>query len=411
MKRVVITGLGAITPLGNDVDTFWDNIKQNKCAIENITKFDITDYKTKLAAEVKDFEVEKYIDKKEAKRLDQFSHYAIAAAKQALEDSKVVVEDVDVNRFGVYIGSGIGGMSTWEDESRNLIQKGNKRISPFFIPMTIGNMAAGNVAIAVGAKGPCLSIVTACATGTHSIGEAYRLIKSGGADVMLAGGSESSITQMGIAGFEALRALSFSHDKDRASIPFDNERDGFVMGEGAGVIVLENLEFAQSRGARIYGELVGYGSTCDAYHMTSPAPEGEGAARAMQVAISDAGISKESIDYINAHGTSTKYNDENETKAIKAVFGEHAYKLAVSSTKSMIGHLLGAAGGVEAVICAKAIVDGFMPATINYREKDPECDLDYIPNIGREKEVNCVMSNSLGFGGHNACIIIKKFTE
>ncbi|HBY20817.1 MAG: beta-ketoacyl-[acyl-carrier-protein] synthase II [Clostridiales bacterium GWE2_32_10] len=408
MNRVVITGLGAITPLGNDVDTFWENIKQNKCAIDFITKFDTTNYKTKLAAEVKDFEAEKYMEKKEAKRLDLFSQYAIAAAKQALADANIDLSNINIHRFGVYIGSGIGGMATWEQESKVLFEKGNRRVSPFFIPMTIGNMAAGNVAISVGAKGPCLSIVTACATGTHSIGESYRLIKSGGADLMLAGGTESAVTTLGIAGFEALKALSFSEDKNRASIPFDKERDGFVMGEGAGVLLLESLEHATNRGAKIYGELVGYGSTCDAYHMTAPSPDGEGAARAIEMAINDAGINKESIDYINAHGTSTQANDENETKAIKTVFGEHAYKLAVSSTKSMIGHLLGAAGGVEAVICTKAVADGFVPATVNYKEKDDECDLDYVPNTGREQTVNYAMSNSLGFGGHNATVIIKK---
>ncbi len=411
MNRVVITGLGAVTPLGNDVESYWNGLKEGRNGIDNITKFDTTEYKTKLAAEVKNFTTDGYIDPKEAKRLDLFSQYAIVASKQAVADSGINLDEIDRTRFGVYVGSGIGGMNTWEEESNKMFENGNKKVSLFFIPMTIGNMAAGNVAIEVGAKGPCLCIVTACATGTQSIGEAFRNIKHGVADLMLAGGTEASITPLGIAGFENLRTLCTSADKNRASMPFDAERSGFVMGEGSGVVLLESLEHAKARGAKIYAEIVGYGSTCDAYHMTAPSPDGEGGARAMEQAINEAGIKKEEIAYINAHGTSTPTNDKTETASLKKLFGDYAYKIPVSSTKSMTGHLLGAAGGIEAIATIKAVQEDFMPPTIGYKVKDEECDLDYIPNVGRDADIKYALSNSLGFGGHNGTILIKKWED
>lgn len=410
-NRVVITGIGAITPIGNDANTFWNSIKDGKCGIDKITAFDTTDYKAKLAAEVKDFEVTNYIDKREARRLDKFCHFALAAADEAMRDSGLNEDNVDKERMGVIVGSGVGGIATIEEQHNKLLQKGPNRVTPFFIPMIISNMAAGNIAIKFGAKGICTNIVTACATGTHAIGEAFHNIRNGISDVIIAGGAEASITPLAVAGFTSLTALSNSEDKERASIPFDKERHGFVMGEGSGIVVLESLENALKRNAKIYAEVVGYGATCDAYHITSPSPNGEGGARAMEIAIKDAEIEKREISYINAHGTSTPYNDKFETAAIKTVFGENAYKIPVSSTKSMTGHLLGAAGAIEAIVCAKSVQEGFIPATIGYKVPDEECDLDYVPNEGRSADLKYVMSNSLGFGGHNSTIILKKWNE
>ncbi|CAG7839041.1 beta-ketoacyl-ACP synthase II [Clostridium haemolyticum] len=410
-NRVVITGIGAITPIGNDVNTFWNSIKDGKCGIDKITAFDTTNYKAKLAAEVKDFEVTNYIDKREARRLDKFCHFALAAADEAMRDSGLNEDNVDKERMGVIVGSGVGGIATIEEQHNKLLQKGPNRVTPFFIPMIISNMAAGNIAIKFGAKGICTNIVTACATGTHAIGEAFHNIRNGISDVIIAGGAEASITPLAVAGFTSLTALSTSEDKERASIPFDKERHGFVMGEGSGIVVLESLENALKRNAKIYAEVVGYGATCDAYHITSPSPNGEGGARAMEIAIKDAEIEKKEISYINAHGTSTPYNDKFETAAIKTVFGENAYKIPVSSTKSMTGHLLGAAGAIEAIVCTKSVQEGFIPATIGYKVPDEECDLDYVPNKGRSADLKYVMSNSLGFGGHNSTIILKKWNE
>jgi len=409
--RVVVTGLGAISPIGNNTEENWENVKAGKCGIDAITQFDTENFAVKLAGEVKDFDPTQYMEFKEAKRMARFSQFAVAASVMAVEDAKLDLEAVDKNRFGVILGSGIGGIGDTESECKVLETKGPRRVNPMFIPMIISNMAAGNVAIRVGAKAICTSITTACATGSHSIGEAFRQIKHGYADIMLAGGTEASITALSVAGFSSMTALSTSNDKNRASIPFDGERKGFVMGEGAGVIVLESLEHAQKRGAKILAEVVGYGATCDAYHITSPAPDGEGGARAMELAIEEAGIDKNRISYINAHGTSTKYNDKFETAAIKTVFGDNAKNIPVSSTKSMTGHLLGAAGAVEAVYCVKAIDDSFIPATINYQVEDPECDLDYVPNKGRNAEVKYAMSNSLGFGGHNATLLFAKYQQ
>lgn len=408
-RRVVITGLGAISPLGENVEELWDGIKNTKCGIDEITLIDTSTFKTKLAGEVKNYEPTKYFELKQSKRLDKVSQFAMIAAREAFLDSKINEENTDYNNVGIYIGSGIGGFSTIESQCNTCFEKGNGRVSPLFIPMGICNMPTGNVAIDLGLKGGSIAMVTACASSTHSVGEAYRTIKHGYEDVVLAGGSEAAITKTGIAGFENMKALSASIDKTRASIPFDKERTGFVMGEGAGVLVLEELEHAIRRGAKIYAEVVGYGATSDAYHITSPEPEGEGAARAMERAIKDAGIEKECIDYINAHGTSTHLNDSIETKAIKKVFGEHVKKLKVSSTKGNTGHLLGAAGAIEAIISTKAIESSIVPPTINYKEKDEECDLDIVPNEPQKKDLKYVMSNSLGFGGHNASIIIKKY--
>ena len=409
MKRVVITGLGAITPLGNNVDEFWKGIKDGKCGIDYITKFDTTDFKVKLAAEVKGYNAEDYFDRREAKRLDKFSQYAMIASREAWKDSGLDKEKENMERVGIVIGSGIGGIQTIETENQKCIEKGPDRVSPMYIPMGILNMATGNVAIDIGAKGESFAMVTACASGTHCIGEAYRMIKFGYQDVILAGGTEAGITPLGIAGFTNIKALTKSEDKTRASIPFDKERSGFVMGEGAGVVVLEELEHALKRGAKIYAEVVGYGATSDAYHITSPAPGGEGGARAMKLAMEEAGVAPEEITYINAHGTSTHLNDSFETQAIKTALGEEASKkVMVSSTKSHTGHLLGAAGGVEAIVCAKSIQEGFVPATINYKVPDEECDLDIVPNEGRKVEVKYAMSNSLGFGGHNSSILLKK---
>ena len=408
-RRVVITGLGAITPIGSNTEEFWKGIKQGKCGIDEITHFDATNYKVKLAAEVKGYNPEDHFDRRNAKRLDKFSQFAIVAAREAWNDSKLDKEKENMERVGVILGSGIGGLDTMESEISNLVQKGPDRVSPMFIPMSIVNMAAGNVAIELGIRGESISMVTACASGTHCIGESFRMIKNGYQDIVLAGGTEASITPIGIAGFTNIKALSQSTDKNRASIPFDKERSGFVMGEGAGIVILEELEHAINRGAKIYAEIVGYGATSDAYHITSPAPGGEGGARAMKIAMEEAGVKPEEITYINAHGTSTHLNDSCETEAIKTALGDASKKVMVSSTKGHIGHLLGAAGGVEAVICAKSIEEGFVPATINYQVPDEECDLDVVPNKGRTVEVKYAMSNSLGFGGHNATILLKKY--
>ena len=409
-RRVVITGLGAITPIGNTVEDFWNGIKEGKCGIDEITAFDTTDFKVKLAAEVKGYVPEEHFERREAKRLDRYSQYAIIAAREAWKDSGLDKEKENMERVGVVVGSGIGGIDTIEQENRKCVEKGPDRVSPMYIPMAILNMATGNVAIELGAKGESISMVTACASGTHCIGESYRMIKHGYQDVMVAGGTEASITPLSVAGFMNIKALSKSEDKNRASIPFDKERNGFVMGEGAGVLILEEYEHAIKRGAKIYAEIVGYGATSDAYHITSPAPDGEGGARAMKLAMQEAQISPEEITYINAHGTSTHLNDACETMAIKTALGDDASrKVMVSSTKGHTGHLLGAAGGVEAVVCAKAIQEGFVPATINYQVTDEECDLDIVPNEGRNVEVKYAMSNSLGFGGHNSTILLKKF--
>lgn len=408
-RRVVVTGVGAITPIGNNASDFWQSIKEGKCGLNLIKAFDTTNYKVKVAAEVKDFNPLDVLDRREAKRMDRFSQFAMVAAKEAFKEANFDDDKINKERMGVIVGSGVGGLSTIEEQHKKLLEKGPNRVSPLLIPMIISNMAAGNIAIEFGAKGICTTVVTACATGTNAIGDAFHCIRNGKADIMITGGAEASITPLSIAGFASLTALSTSEDPMRASIPFDKERDGFVMGEGAGILILEELNHALDRGAKIYGEIVGYGATCDAYHMTAPAPDGEGGARAMKLAIEDANITNKDISYINAHGTSTPYNDKFETAAIKTVFGDYAYSIPVSSTKSMTGHLLGAAGAVEGIICVKALQEDFVPATIGYKVQDEECDLDYVPNAGREKELQYVMSNSLGFGGHNATIVFKKY--
>lgn len=408
-NRVVITGVGVVSPIGSTKEAFWNNLKEGVCGIDRITKFELVEgYDVTLAAEVKDFDASKYIEKREVRRLDLFSQYAIYAAKEALIDSGIDMEKEDATKVGVIVGSGIGGLGTIESGMRTLIERGPKRVSPLFIPMVISNMAAGNVSIYTGAKGICTSMVTACASGTHCIGEAFRALQKGINNVILAGGAEATITPLGIASFQSLTALSTSADPKRASIPFDKERNGFVMGEGAGIVVLETLEHALNRGANILAEVVGYGATGDAYHITSPDPEGEGAAKAMVDAITEAGITPDEVGYINAHGTSTEYNDKFETIAIKKVFGEDT-KVPISSTKSMTGHLLGAAGAIEIIATAKALEEGFIPPTIGYEVADEECDLDYVPNIGREVEIEYALSNSLGFGGHNGTILLKKW--
>lgn len=410
-RRVVITGMGAVSPIGNTAEEMWQSAREGRCGIGPITHFDTTNHKVKLAGEVKDLDFTPYLDKKELRRMDLFSQYAMVAAVQAWRDSGLDYEKIDPTRFGVDISSGIGGINTIETEYERGREKGFDRVSPFFVPMDISNLAAGNVAIKLGAKGMCTCVVTACAGGSNAIGDAFRMIRDGYQELMLAGGSEAAVTKLAIGGFTSMKALCESDDPTRASIPFDAERSGFVMGEGAGVLMLEEYEHARARGAKIYAEIVGYGATCDAYHITSPAPGGEGGARAMVEAVKDAGIQPEDIDYINAHGTSTSLNDKFETAAVKAAFGDHAYKLAMSSTKSMTGHLLGAAGAIEAIITARALQDGFIPATINYRTPDPECDLDIMPNEGRKAELRYAMSNSLGFGGHNASLVLKKYEE
>ena len=411
MNRVVVTGLGAITPIGNDVETFWAGLKDKKIGFGPITAFDTTDYKVKLAAEVKDFDAKQYMDPKAARRMERFSQFAVAATKMALEDAGINMEAEDAFRVGVSIGSGVGSLQIIEKEHTKIMEKGPSRINPLMVPLMISNMAAGNVAIQFGLKGKNIDVVTACASGTNSIGEAMRSIQHGEADVMVAGGAEACVTPIAVAGFAGLTALSTSEDPARASIPFDLERNGFVMGEGAGVVVLESLEHAKARGAKIYAEVVAYGATCDAYHITSPAEDGTGAARAMINAINDAGIKPEQIDYVNAHGTSTHHNDLFETKAIKLALGDHANKVKINSTKSMIGHLLGAAGGVEFITCVKSIEEGYVHATVGLTVDDPECDLDYTKGEGVSMEVNYAFSNSLGFGGHNASLLVKKFEE
>lgn len=408
-NRVVITGMGAVTPIGNDVNSFWNNVKEGTCGIDVIKSFDISDFKCKLGAEVKDFDPTVAIDKREARKMDKYCQYAMVAADEAVKNSGLDLETIDKERLAVVVGSGIGGLSTIEAEHKKLMEKGPNRVSPFLIPMIISNIAAGNIAIKYGSKGMCTSVVTACATGTNAIGDAFHMIQHGRADIIIAGGAEGSITPLALAGFASLTALSTSEDPLRASIPFDKERNGFIMGEGAGIVILESLEHAEKRNAKIYAEIKGYGATCDAYHITSPSPDGEGAARAMVMALKDGDIKAEEVSYINAHGTSTPYNDKFETAAIKSAFGEYAYKIPVSSTKSMTGHLLGAAGAIEAIVCAKALEEGFVPATIGYKVPDEECDLDCVPNIGRKEELQYAISNSLGFGGHNATILLKKW--
>ena len=409
--RVVVTGMGAITPIGNDVESFWQGLKDKTVGIGPITYFDTTDYKCKLAAEVKGFDPKQYMDAKAARRMEAFSQFAVAASKEALEQSGIDMEKEDPYRVGVCVGSGIGSLQAMEKDVKKLNEKGPSRVNPLLVPLMISNMAAGNVAIQFGLKGKCFNVVTACATGTHSIGEAFRSIQYGEADVMVAGGAEASITPIGIAGFTSLTALNTTEDASRASIPFDEDRNCFVMGEGAGVVVLESLEHAKARGANILAEVVGYGATCDAFHITSPAEDGSGAARAMENAMKDAGMAAEDIDYVNAHGTSTHHNDLFETKAIRLALGDHAEKVKINSTKSMIGHLLGAAGGVEFITCVKSIQDGFVHATVGLEKPGEGCDLDYTMGDGVSMNVDVAISNSLGFGGHNASLIVKKFSE
>ena len=409
-RRVVITGMGAITPIGNSVEEFWNGIKEGKTGFGPITYFDTADYRCKLAAEVKDFDPAQYMDKKSARRMEQFCQFAVAAAGQAVADAGLIMEQEDPYMVGCSVGSGIGSLQAMEREYDRLKEKGPGRVGPMLVPLMISNMAAGNVSIAYGLKGKSLNVVTACATGTHSIGEAYRTIQYGDADVMVAGGTESSITPIGIAGFSALTALSFSEDPQRASIPFDKDRNGFVMGEGSAVVVLEELEHAKRRGAKIYAELIGYGCSSDAYHITSPAEDGSGAATAMLNALKDGGVAPEKLTYINAHGTSTHHNDLFETRAIKLAFGEHAYDLKINSTKSMVGHLLGAAGAVEFVTCVKEIQEGYIHRTVGLRETEEELDLNYCRD-SYEEEVPYALTNSLGFGGHNASVLLKKYIE
>jgi beta-ketoacyl-acyl-carrier-protein synthase II len=408
-RRVVVTGIGAVTPLGNDVVTTWDNVKQGVSGIGPMTRVDSDQFNVKVAGEVKEFVPSEFMDGKEARRMARFTQFAIAASKMAVKDAGLQIGDnIEEERVGVWIGSGIGGLDAFEEQHKRFLDKGPKRVSPFIIPMLIPDMASGRVSIETGAKGINNCSVTACASGANSIGDAFRVIQNGQADAMITGGTEAAITDMTIAGFANMTALSTNPDHKTASRPFDKNRDGFVIAEGSGVLILEELEHAQARGATIYGEIVGYGATGDAHHITTPAPEGEGGQRAMKLALSDSGISPEEVDYINAHGTSTFYNDLYETAAIKEVFGEHAYKLSISSTKSMTGHLLGAAGAIEAIFSLLSMRDGIIPPTINYETPDEELDLDYVPNVAKEKEVNVVFSNSLGFGGHNVTLAFKK---
>ncbi|WP_083824124.1 beta-ketoacyl-ACP synthase II [Desulfosporosinus sp. OT] len=408
--RAVITGMGVVSPVGNQLDEFWNNLIEGKSGIGLLTRFDTEQLPTKVAAEVKDFEPTEWINKKESRHMDRFAQFAIAAAKMALSDSGLDLEKVNKERAGAVMGCGIGGVITFEEQKEVLMNKGSGRISPFFVPMLISNMAAGHLSIEFGLQGSSMTVATACASATNAIGEALRMIQRGEADVVFCGGTEAPITKLAFAGFCAMKAMSTEKDNpEQACRPFDKRRSGFVMGEGAGVLILESLEHAKARGARIYAELAGYGSTSDAYHITTPVPGGAGAARAMRLALEDAKVSAEDVDYINAHGTGTGPNDATETAAIKTVFESYAAKLAISSTKSMTGHLTGAAGAIEAIICAIAIERGAIPPTINYGEPDPECDLDYVPNSARKQELNVVMSNTFGFGGHNATIVLKKF--
>jgi len=409
-RRVVVTGVGMVTPLGIGVKKSWNNLLAGRSGIRRITQFDPSQSVTQIAGEVEGFNPEDYIEPKEIKKMDRFIHFAIAAATMAIEDSGLRITEKNAERTGVVVGSGIGGLRSIEHYHSVLLEKGPKRITPFFIPMLVVNLASGQISIRFGAKGPNSAVATACATGSHAIGDAFKIIQRGDADVMFAGGAEAVITPLGIGGFNAMKALSTRNDApEKASRPFDIDRDGFIMGEGAGIVILEAYDHARERGARIYAEAVGYGMTADAYHITSPAPGGEGAARCMAMALNDAGVSPSVVDYINAHGTSTKYGDELETDAIKKVFGSHAYKIMVSSTKSMTGHLLGAAGGVEAVITVLSLTSGKIPPTINLDTPDPECDLDYVPHLARDKEISYALSNSFGFGGTNACLLFKKF--
>jgi 3-oxoacyl-[acyl-carrier-protein] synthase II len=409
-NRVVITGIGVISSLGFGKEKFWENIKNGVSGIKSITKFDASSLPTRIGGEIVDFEPTDFIDKKEARRMDRSTQFSVAAAKLAIEDAKLDLDQINRDRAGVIVGSGIGGIQTLEDQASVAMEKGYNKVSPFFVPMMIANMGAGQIAITFGLKGPNLTTVSACASSANGFGDAFKVLQRGDADVMVTGGSEASITPLTYGGFCSLKAMSTRNEEpEKASRPFDIDRDGFVMGEGAGMVILETLEHAQARGAHIYAEVVGYGMTCDAYHITAPDPVGAGAARAMDVAIKDAGLKPEDVDYVNAHGTSTPLGDKGETMAIKNVFGEHASKLAVNSTKSMTGHLLGAAGGIEAIISVLAIHDSFIPPTINLENPDPECDLDYVPNKGRAQEVNVAITNSFGFGGHNVTLVLKKF--
>ncbi|MBE5866159.1 MAG: beta-ketoacyl-[acyl-carrier-protein] synthase II [Lachnospiraceae bacterium] len=410
-RRVVVTGMGAVTPLGNDVESFWNGVKEGKLGIDKITRFDTSDYKATLAAEVKDFDPGKYLDVRAARRLELFSQYAVVASMEAMENAGLDMEKEDPFRVGVIVGSGIGSLQVTEAAVAKLHEKGPSRVDPLLVPKMIANMAAGNVSIATGARGKCTNVVTACATGTHCIGDAYRAIAYNDADVMFAGGTEASVCPIGVSGFQVLTALNTTDDPKKASIPFDKDRGGFVMGEGAGVVVLEELEHAKARGAKILAEVVGYGATADAYHITSPIEDGSGAARAMTDAMNEAGVEPAQVDYINAHGTATHHNDLFETRAIKLAFGDEAYNLKVNSTKSMIGHLLGAAGGVEFIVCVKTIQDGFIHQTIGTENVDEDCDLNYVIGAPVEQEVKYAMSNSLGFGGHNATLLIKKYED
>lgn len=410
-RRVVVTGIGAVTPLGNDAETSWKNALAGKNGVSDLTRLNPEDFSVKIAAELKDFDVEKFIEKKEARKMDRFTHYAVASADMAIQDANLEINDDNATRVGVWIGSGIGGMETFETQYDTFINRGARRVSPFFVPMMIPDMASGQVSIRFGAKGINSTTVTACATGTNSIGDAFKVIQRGDADAMITGGAEAPITKMSLAGFTANKALSLNPDPETACRPFDKNRDGFIIGEGAGIVILEEYEHAKARGAKIYAEIVGYGATGDAYHITAPAPNGEGAARAMKAALEDAEVAISDVDYINAHGTSTPYNDEYETQAIKSVFQEQASSLAISSTKSMTGHTLGASGGIEAIFAVLTIRDQKIAPTIHLEEADPACDLDYVPNEAREREVKVALSNSFGFGGHNATLVFKAIED
>jgi len=412
-KRVVVTGLGVLSSVGTSVEPFWNSLLAGRSGIRRVSRFDATAFTTKVGGEIVDFDPAEYMDPKEARRNDRYTQFAMAATRLALADGDLDVEKMEKNRLGVLIGSGIGGMETIENQSRTLFEKGPRKVSPFMIPSLIANIASGVVAIELGARGPNFGIVSACASGAHAIGESLRMIRDGLADVMICGGSEAAITALGYAGFCSMKAMSthFNDEPERACRPFDADRDGFVMGEGSGVLILESYEHAKARGARIYSELAGYAATCDAHHITMPDPEGKGLSEALRIAMADAGVEPTEVQYINAHGTSTKYNDHFETNAIKKVFGDYAYKLSVGSTKSMTGHLLGAAGGIEAAVCCKIIETGKIPPTINYETPDPECDLDYVPNQAREAKVDVAVSNNLGFGGHNASLIFRRLAD